>query len=204
MASEELFDLVDENGNLTGEACPRSRVHAEGLYHQAVHTWIWAPHVDEILLQRRALTKDSWAGKLDVSSAGHISSGEEPLPSAIRELHEELGLLLPPNRFEFLFRHLEKLQSVQKGKAFINNEFNYVYLVTASPEEYNAWQSGRLALQESEVSDVEWVKTEVVEREYVKGIGANQQDVFIVPTTNFHESYIRLFNAIRDRHRRKE
>ncbi|KAL6996765.1 hypothetical protein U1Q18_006893 [Sarracenia purpurea var. burkii] len=36
----------------------------------------------ELLLQRRADCKDSWAGLWDVSSAGHISAGDSSLSTA--------------------------------------------------------------------------------------------------------------------------
>lgn len=55
---EELFDLVDPvTGAPTGEVRPRSQVHAEGLYHSAVHVWLLSP-TGELLLQRRAACKD--------------------------------------------------------------------------------------------------------------------------------------------------
>ena len=38
------------------------------------------------------MEKESFPGMYDTSSAGHIPAGEEPLPSALRELSEELGM----------------------------------------------------------------------------------------------------------------
>lgn len=134
-ASEERFDLLTGSGEKTGVTAPRSEVHASGLFHRAVHTWLFCPPTGELLLQQRALGKDSWPGVWDISSAGHVSAGEESLPTAVRELWEELGLLLPPSRFTFLFTHLETLASVQRGKPFINNEFNDVYLVEVTEGE---------------------------------------------------------------------
>ena len=46
----------------------------------------------EVLLQKRAMNKDSFPGRYDTSSAGHIQAGDEPEESAISELHEELGI----------------------------------------------------------------------------------------------------------------
>jgi hypothetical protein len=60
---EEHFDIVDPvSGQPTGEVRPRSQVHAQGLYHRAVHVWLWAPSRGELLLQRRAACKDVRAG----------------------------------------------------------------------------------------------------------------------------------------------
>lgn len=126
MATTEYFDILDESGALTGRTAPRGQVHSEGLYHKAVHTWLFVPTTGELLLQKRAACKDSWPDWWDISSAGHLSAGQLSADAAVRELHEELGVLLPRERFQYLFTHLEKLSSIQKGKPFINNEFNDV------------------------------------------------------------------------------
>ncbi len=38
----------------------------------------------EVLLQKRAMNKDSFPGRYDTSSAGHIQAGDEPEESAIK------------------------------------------------------------------------------------------------------------------------
>jgi isopentenyldiphosphate isomerase len=133
--TEEYFDILDEEGNKTGIARPRSEVHSLGLLHKAVHTWLLCPTTGEIVLQKRASNKDSWPDRWDISSAGHLSSGDESLTAAQRELHEELGIDLPYDRFLFQFTHFERLDSIQKGKPFRNHEFNDVYIVLVTPEE---------------------------------------------------------------------
>lgn len=60
----------------------RSLVHRDGDYHRAVHVWIYSESTQELLLQKRADCKASWPGKWDISSAGHISSGESSLLTA--------------------------------------------------------------------------------------------------------------------------
>ena len=39
--------------------------------------------------------KDTWPGLYDISAAGHIESGADSLATALRELGEELGVVLP-------------------------------------------------------------------------------------------------------------
>ena len=46
----------------------------------------------ELLLQKRSQQKDSYPGCYDISSAGHSPAGVDFIPSALRELKEELGL----------------------------------------------------------------------------------------------------------------
>ena len=55
----------------------------------------------EVLLQKRSMNKDSFPGKFDTSSAGHIQAGDEPLESALRELGEELGIQATPEQLVF-------------------------------------------------------------------------------------------------------
>ena len=96
--AEEIFDIVDENGQPTGETVTRSKAHAEGIRHRTAHIWVVPENGDktEVLLQKRAMNKDSFPGRYDTSSAGHIQAGDEPLESAVRELSEELGIQADP------------------------------------------------------------------------------------------------------------
>ena len=89
----ELFDVIDSKGNPTGQIVSREKVHAEGIPHRTAHIWIIREKEGrvQILLQKRSQNKDSFPGKFDTSSAGHIQAGDEPLESALRELKEELG-----------------------------------------------------------------------------------------------------------------
>ena len=88
---KEYFKILDEKGNLTGEKKLRSEVHRDGDWHKAVHIWI-INDKGEILLQRRCATKDSNPNMLDISCAGHLSSGDKSLDGALRELKEELNI----------------------------------------------------------------------------------------------------------------
>jgi isopentenyldiphosphate isomerase len=73
---------------------PRSRVHREGLKHRAIHALVFNARGD-IFLQKRSLTKDTFPGVWDSSASGHLETGEDYDACAIRELREEIGLLLP-------------------------------------------------------------------------------------------------------------
>lgn len=98
-ASEEMFDVCDEHDRVIGTA-PRSKVHAEGLLHRAVHIFVLNSR-GELLLQRRSATKDQSPLKLTSSASGHLGAGENYLDAAIREMQEEIGLT---GELEFLER----------------------------------------------------------------------------------------------------
>lgn len=90
----EYFDVVDETGTPTGEIVERSQAHREGILHRTAHLWITRIRDGkvQILLQKRAMDKDSFPDCWDTSSAGHIPAGQEPEDSCLRELQEELGI----------------------------------------------------------------------------------------------------------------
>jgi len=86
----EIFDVVDENDALTGQAT-RGEVHEKNLLHRAVHVLVFNKRGD-VLLQKRSLLKDNHPGVWDSSVSGHLDSGENYETAAIRELDEEMGI----------------------------------------------------------------------------------------------------------------
>ena len=80
-------------GSPTGVAKARAAVHRDGDWHLAFFCWIVrrGREVIEVVLQRRAATKDVWPGRFDASAAGHVRFGETTAEAA-REIDEELGL----------------------------------------------------------------------------------------------------------------
>ena len=96
--SEEIFDVVNERDEVVGRA-PRREVHRTGLMHRAIHVFVFNAR-GEIFLQKRSMSKDSSPGLWDSSASGHLDSGEDYDACAVRELREEIGLMVsePPER----------------------------------------------------------------------------------------------------------
>jgi isopentenyldiphosphate isomerase len=87
----ELFDVVDEQGLRIGSAT-RGECHSNpALIHPVVHVLV-TDRTGRVLLQKRALTKDTQPGKWDTSVGGHLHPGEDPMDAARRETREELGI----------------------------------------------------------------------------------------------------------------
>lgn len=90
--ADEIFDVVDENDQVTGTAT-RGEVHANKLVHRAVHVFAFNKRGD-LLLQKRSPLKDLCPGLWDSSVSGHLDSGEDYASAAIRELEEEMGIVI--------------------------------------------------------------------------------------------------------------
>ena len=99
----EYLDICDENGMPTGAVTARSTAHRDGILHRTAHLWVVRKVSGkyQVLMQKRSMEKESFPGLYDTSSAGHIPAGEEPLPSALRELREELGIEAAPEQLDF-------------------------------------------------------------------------------------------------------
>ena len=91
---DEWFDVVDERDAVVGRA-RRREVHAQGLWHRAVHVLVFDAG-GRVLLQKRSLAKDLSPGKWDSSCSGHLDAGEDYDAAAGRELREEIGVDATP------------------------------------------------------------------------------------------------------------
>lgn len=158
----ELFEVTDENGNPSGINRERALVHRSGDPHWTAHVWVVRRQSQQgpgdcgwdILLQKRSQNKDSYPGRYDISSAGHIRAGEDHMESALRELKEELGISAAAEDLEYLGVHRCYMEDVFYGKPFRDYELGDVYLYQ-KPVDVNA-----LSLQEEEVDSVRWMDLE--------------------------------------------
>ena len=93
--ADELWDVYDENRNLTGRLHRRGEPMKPGEYHLAVHIWIKNSR-GEYLLTRRSPSKgfpNMWE-----TTGGSALAGDDSLTAALREVREETGLALSPEK----------------------------------------------------------------------------------------------------------
>ena len=169
----ELFDVIDSEGNPTGQIVSRETAHEEGIPHRTAHIWIIREKEGrvQILLQKRSQNKDSFPGKFDTSSAGHIQAGDEPLESALRELKEELGISAVPEQLHFAGTFPISFAREFHGKMFRDEEIAFVYIYKESVN------TDELVLQTEEVESVQWFDLKEVCEKCEK-----YRDIFCVPT----------------------
>lgn len=87
---EEVFDILNESGKVVSKA-PRSVCHnGSKLLHPVVHIHIFNDK-KQLLLQKRAASKDIQPGKWDTAVGGHVSSEESVENALLRECSEEAG-----------------------------------------------------------------------------------------------------------------
>ena len=98
---KEVWDLYDENRNLTGKTLVRGNLIPEGYYHLVVHVWI--KNKDNLfLISRRAPDRQAYPLKLECVGGG-VLMGETSLDGAIRETLEEVGIDLTNIKGELIF-----------------------------------------------------------------------------------------------------
>ena len=184
----EYLDIVDEQGQPTGEIVSRTLAHTKGIRHRTAHIWIVRRENEhfQVLMQKRAMSKDSFPGKYDTSSAGHIQAGDEPLASGLRELAEELGLHAKPEDLAFAGCIHGNFAEEFHGKIFRDNEIAFVY-VYQQPVDIET-----LVLQKEEVESVRWFD---LEETYQNCRNRNTQFCAPVPGLEVVRQYLYRWNT---------
>jgi isopentenyldiphosphate isomerase len=144
----ELIDVLTPDGAPTRTRKLKPEIHRDGDWHLSVHIWIRGSD-GRLLIQRRSRVKENNPGLWDVSVAGHVSAGESAITSALREVQEEIGLLLSPREL----RHLARLRetAILHDGRYIDNEYHDVFVVDRDVE------LETLTLQPGEVDAVAWI-----------------------------------------------
>lgn len=143
----ELIDVLDEKtGEKTGEIISKDEAHKIGKWHGSIHILIVNDDKDKTLLQKRCAEKKLYPNTWDIAVGGHISSGEDAITTAKRELEEELGINANSVRLELVDRITEKL--VDNG--VISNEYVSIFVIYANID------VNSIKLQKEEVSEAKW------------------------------------------------
>lgn len=124
---KDLIDVLDESGCNTGVCRERLEVHTKGLWHRTIQCWIyWIEGIEiTLILQRRSKSKRAWPEFLDASVAGHCKVGEGAIEACVRELFEEMGIIVDAP--ELISQGVRIVDSSDGN--LINREFQDVYFL---------------------------------------------------------------------------
>jgi isopentenyl-diphosphate Delta-isomerase len=150
----EMFDVLDEQGNKTGEVLSDEIVRDRELWHGATHLWV-INSLSEILLQYRAANKKLFPSCWDTSVAGHISAGDSAAKTAVKEAGEEVGLEINKDELVYLDRYPTTLHLID-GKP--HKEYLSVFAV------YKDFDLEKLTIQKEELTDLKKVSVEELEQ----------------------------------------
>lgn len=123
--NEELFPLVDEEGNITG-AATRGECHSGSkLLHPVVHLHVFNSR-GELYLQKRPEWKDIQPGKWDTAVGGHVDLGECVEEALRREVREELGIadFVPERLAQYVFESQRERELVFVYKTTYDDDIN--------------------------------------------------------------------------------
>jgi isopentenyldiphosphate isomerase len=167
--THEPIVWVDEENNVLG---PIERGYAKksGERYRMTRVII-EDERGNTLIQKRTMTKDSYPGCWDNSTAGHVTWGESYEDAVRREIGEELGLLNaePKQLFSYYSEVVDPIGAVL-------NEWGMVYHVKIAHDT-------EFAMQEEELSGLRWVTPEelgeiVAEGEVTEGLRQIYQRYF--------------------------
>ncbi len=115
---EELFPMVDEQGNVTGKATRGECHNGSKLLHPVVHLHVFNGK-GELYLQKRPAWKDIQPDKWDTAVGGHVDFGESVEEALRREVREELGItdFTPTFLTRYVFESAREKELVNTYKA---------------------------------------------------------------------------------------
>jgi len=154
----ELWDLLDENGNKIGKLHERGTPLAKEYYFLVVAVWI-CNNQGEFLISRRAEDKNH----LWHTTGGCATAGDDSITAALREVKEEIGIDLNPNKAEFFKRTIRKRE----------DDGLYFQDVWLFREDVDI---AMVVLQPEEICDVMWASVEDIRRMIAEGSFVNPQE----------------------------
>ena len=141
---QEVLSIFDENHQKIGEQS-RDVIHTKGLWHETFHCWIVQLKLDVpyLYFQQRSKMKKDFPNLFDITAAGHLLA-HETVHDGLREVEEELGLLLKMNELQ----SLGMIKDTILHGEFIDYEFAHTFMYKLENE------NQAFRLQEEEVSGI--------------------------------------------------
>lgn len=144
---QDLVDVCDEHGELTGQTVTREVAHDKGIWHPVVLVWVYNSQ-GEVLLQHRSRERNAFVDTWDVSTSGHIRAGDSAIATAVHRLREDLGVHVRPSELQELGSVRDEFP-LQNGD--VHREYDVVYIV------HRDVNLERMEFQTAEVNGARWM-----------------------------------------------
>lgn len=118
---DEVFPIVNEKDEVIGKITRYEAHKSPNVIHRAIEILVFDKE-GRLLIQKRSMTKDTCPGYWSLSVGGHVGYDEEYLPVAIREAHEEIGIVILPESLE----SLGKIITISPNEKEMNQVYKYV------------------------------------------------------------------------------
>lgn len=103
----ELWDLYTVDRKPLGKTMVRGEPNPDGCYNLGVYIWI-RNREGKYLISQRAADKSSYPLCWE-TVGGCVLAGETSLQGAVREVREEVGLVIAPDQLELIFTLTDSL-----------------------------------------------------------------------------------------------
>ena len=104
----EIWDLYDENRELLGKDHVRGEQLPIGGYHLVVHVWI-RNSKGEYLIAQRPANRPTFPSMWECVD-GSVVKGEDSLQGVLREVKEEVGIDLLPEKGQVVLSDIKKIE----------------------------------------------------------------------------------------------
>ena len=161
---QELFPVVDEDGNILGSVSRGEAHSGSKILHPVVHLHLFNSR-GELYLQRRPDWKDIQPRRWDTATGGHIDLGENVDAALRREVREELGIVdfTPESLGHYVF------ESQRERELVFVHRTTYDGPVTPNPDEL---AGGRFWTHQEIISNIgKCIFTPNFEQEYQRFFG---------------------------------
>lgn len=138
----EKWDLYDELGNMLNKTIVRGEKLNPNEYHKSIHVWI-VNSKKEFLIQKRSPNEDRFPNMWSMTG-GAVLAGETSEDASLRELKEELGIIIETN-------DLKKLGTIKRKNGLVD-----IFIVHKDLNIEN------VVLQKEEVSEVNFVSIDKI------------------------------------------